>query len=97
MNHFLITETLIIELLLVVSLVAIAVRRLRVPYTVALVLVGLLITFGQPSQLDLTPDFSGGQAPDCATHACQIAASATTPSTGTSHRYILPGLRRRSG
>ncbi len=56
MNQFLLTETLIIELLLVVSLVAIVVRRLRVPYTVALVLVGLLITFGQPSQLDLTPE-----------------------------------------
>lgn len=56
MNQFLTTETLVIELLLVVSLVAIAVRRLRVPYTVALVLVGLLITFGQPTQLDLTPE-----------------------------------------
>jgi CPA1 family monovalent cation:H+ antiporter len=56
MNQFLTTETLIIELLLVVSLVAIAVRRLRVPYTVALVLVGLLITFGQSSQFDLTPE-----------------------------------------
>src|SRR5919109_5064454 len=56
MDHFLATETLIIELLLVVSLVAIAVRRLRVPYTVALVVVGLLITFGQPLALDLTPE-----------------------------------------
>jgi monovalent cation:H+ antiporter, CPA1 family len=56
MDQFILTETLIIELLLVVSLVAIAVRRLRVPYTVALVIVGLLITFGQPGALDLTPD-----------------------------------------
>ncbi|HEU5090307.1 MAG TPA: cation:proton antiporter, partial [Roseiflexaceae bacterium] len=56
MDQFLATETIIIELLLVVSLVAIAVRRLRIPYTVALVLVGLLITFGQPIELDLTPD-----------------------------------------
>ena len=56
MEQFLTTETLVIELLLVVSLVAIAVRRLRVPYTVALVIVGLLITFGQSSKLDLTPE-----------------------------------------
>jgi CPA1 family monovalent cation:H+ antiporter len=56
MDQFILTETLIIELLLVVSLVAIAVRRLRVPATVALVIVGLLITFGQPIALDLTPD-----------------------------------------
>jgi len=56
MGHFLVTETLIIELLLIVSLVAMAVRRLRVPYTVALVLVGLLITSQQPGQLELTPE-----------------------------------------
>ena len=56
MEQFLATETLIIELLLIVSLVAIAVRRLRVPYTVALVVVGLLITFQQPMQIDLTPE-----------------------------------------
>jgi CPA1 family monovalent cation:H+ antiporter len=56
MEQFLATETLIIELLLIVSLVAIAVRRLRVPYTVALVIVGLLITFQQPLEIDLTPE-----------------------------------------
>ncbi len=44
MQQFLTTETLIIELLLVASLVAIVVRRLHVPYTVALVVVGLLLT-----------------------------------------------------
>ena len=53
MQAFLSTETLVIELLLVVSLVAIAVRRLRIPYTVALVIVGLLLTTQQ--SLDLTP------------------------------------------
>ena len=56
MEQFLATETLIIELLLIVSLVAIAVRRLRVPYTVALVVVGLLITFQQPLEINLTPE-----------------------------------------
>ena len=56
MENFLTTETLIIELLLIVSLVAIAVRRLRVPYTVALVVVGLLVTAQQPFDLALTPE-----------------------------------------
>jgi monovalent cation:H+ antiporter, CPA1 family len=56
MERFLTTETLIIELLLIVSLVAIAVRRLRIPYTVALVIVGLLLTFQQPVRLELTPE-----------------------------------------
>ncbi len=56
MDRFLATETLIIELLLVVSLVAIVVRRLRVPYTVALVLAGLFITFGEDTSMSLTPE-----------------------------------------
>ena len=42
MEQFLSTETLIIELLLIVSIVAMAVRRLRIPYTVALVVAGLV-------------------------------------------------------
>lgn len=56
MEEFVQAETLIIELLLVVSLVAIAVRRLRIPYTVALVIAGLLITLQQPLQIELTPE-----------------------------------------
>jgi CPA1 family monovalent cation:H+ antiporter len=55
-ERFITTETLVIELLLIVSLVAIAVRRLRVPYTVALVIVGLVLTTQQPRKLDLTPE-----------------------------------------
>ena len=55
-ERFITTETLVIELLLIVSLVAIAVRRLRVPYTVALVIVGLVLTTQQPLKLDLTPE-----------------------------------------
>ena len=35
---------------------AIAVRRLRIPYTVALVIVGLVLTTQQPLKLDLTPE-----------------------------------------
>lgn len=56
MEQFLQAETVIIELLLVVTLVALAVRRLRIPYTVALVLVGLAITFQRPIEIDLTPE-----------------------------------------
>lgn len=56
MDQFLSTETLIIELLLIVSLVAIAVRRLQVPYTVALVIVGLLLTNQSQLNLELTPE-----------------------------------------
>ncbi len=56
MQEFLSTETLVIELLLIASLVAIAVRRLQVPYTVALVIVGLLLTNQSQLQLSLTPE-----------------------------------------
>jgi CPA1 family monovalent cation:H+ antiporter len=55
-DQFLHTETLIILLLLIASLVAIAVRRLRIPYTVALVIVGLLLTLRTPFKLNLTPE-----------------------------------------
>ncbi|MCX6082891.1 MAG: Na+/H+ antiporter [Chloroflexi bacterium] len=56
MELFLSTEKLIIELLLVVTLVAIAVQRLRVPYTVALVLVGLALTTQHSIVVTLTPE-----------------------------------------
>jgi hypothetical protein len=56
MEELLATETLIIELLLVGSVVAISVRWLRMPYTVMLVLIGLFSSFQQPFQFDLTPE-----------------------------------------
>lgn len=56
MQQFLTTETLIIELLLIASLVAIAVQRFRIPYTVALVVVGLLITLQSHMHFELTPE-----------------------------------------
>jgi len=56
MEEFLQTQTLVIILLLVVSLVAIAVRRFRLPYTVVLVLVGLAIAFLQPVAIEVTPE-----------------------------------------
>jgi CPA1 family monovalent cation:H+ antiporter len=56
MEDFLAVETLVILLLLVVSLVATLVRRIRLPYTVALVLVGLFITFEQQLAFEITPE-----------------------------------------
>lgn len=56
MEQFLNTETLIIELLLVASLVAIVIQRLRIPYTVSLVVVGLVITSQQAVRFELTPE-----------------------------------------
>jgi len=56
MEQFLQTETLIIALLLIVSLVAMAVRRFRIPYTVALIVIGLLITSQSGLKLTLTPE-----------------------------------------
>lgn len=56
MEQFLTAETLIIELLLVVVVVALIVRRLNVPYTVALVLVGLMLTLQHSITADLTPE-----------------------------------------
>ena len=57
MDEFLAVETLVILLLLIVSIVAIVVRRIRVPYTVALVLVGLFITiFEQDIAIEVTDE-----------------------------------------
>jgi CPA1 family monovalent cation:H+ antiporter len=56
MEQFLSTETLIIELLLIASMVAIVVRRLHIPYTVALVVVGLLLTVQSDVKFELTPE-----------------------------------------
>jgi len=56
MEEFLTIEALIILLVLVATLVAIAVRRIRLPYTVALVLVGLAITIWRPLDISVTPE-----------------------------------------
>ncbi len=56
MDQFLSTEALIIELLLIASIVAIVIRRFRIPYTVALVVVGLLISFQTNLKFELTPE-----------------------------------------
>lgn len=49
-------EKIIIELLLVISLVAIVVQYLRVPYTVALVTGGLILGFVEPLPVELTSE-----------------------------------------
>jgi len=49
-------ESLVLELLLVVSVVAILVRRFRIPYTVALVLAGLALSFRARQGIELTPE-----------------------------------------
>ena len=55
MDQFLSTETLVIELLLIVSILAIDVRRLRIPYTVTLVIVSESFFSDQLSQLSKVP------------------------------------------
>ncbi|HHB90873.1 MAG TPA: Na+/H+ antiporter [Anaerolineae bacterium] len=49
-------ELTFVELLLLVFVVAMVVHRIRVPYTVALVLVGLALSFQQAIQVELTPE-----------------------------------------
>ncbi len=50
------SERLIVGLLLIVSLVAVAVRRWRLPYTVALVGAGLAVSLWQPVQISVVPE-----------------------------------------
>jgi CPA1 family monovalent cation:H+ antiporter len=56
MQQFLQVETLVIALLLTVSMVAAAVRRLQIPYTVALVVAGLFIATQGTPQIRLVPE-----------------------------------------
>jgi CPA1 family monovalent cation:H+ antiporter len=49
-------ETVILVMLLIVSMVAIVVRRFRMPYTVALVLTGLALSIRSRLAIELTPD-----------------------------------------
>ncbi|MFN8384762.1 MAG: Na+/H+ antiporter [Anaerolineales bacterium] len=48
-------EEIIVILLLIASVVAVVTRRLRVPYTVGLVIIGLAITLLNPQQVVLAP------------------------------------------
>lgn len=55
MEAFLDLEIEIIEILLIVTLVAMVVRRIKLPYTVALVLAGLLMALQNELRIELTP------------------------------------------
>jgi CPA1 family monovalent cation:H+ antiporter len=48
-------ETLILEMLLIVTLVAVVTRRFRVPYTVALVVAGLVLSLRTRLDIGITP------------------------------------------
>src|SRR5258708_15874399 len=56
MNSIIDVERFAIILLVVVSLVALVVNRLHIPYTVALVLVGLLLPFNHTLGAQITPE-----------------------------------------
>ncbi|MBN1658190.1 MAG: Na+/H+ antiporter [Anaerolineae bacterium] len=56
MSQFLTSETIVVALVLVATLVAIVARRRRLPYTVSLVLMGLFIAIGTPWKYQATPD-----------------------------------------
>lgn len=56
MSQFLTTESVIVILVLVTTLVAIVARRRRLPYTVSLVLMGLLIGLVGPWEFEATPE-----------------------------------------
>ena len=56
MTDFLTIEGIVVALVLVTTLVAIGARRLRLPYTVSLVVMGLLIAIPTSLELETTPD-----------------------------------------
>ena len=55
-TDFLTIESIVVALVLVTTLVAIGARRLRLPYTVSLVVMGLLIAIPTSLELEATPD-----------------------------------------
>ncbi|MGH2620779.1 MAG: Na+/H+ antiporter [Anaerolineales bacterium] len=56
MNNLAQFVLLALIMLTIASLVAIAVRRVRIPYTVALVMVGLVLSLSSPFKIELTPE-----------------------------------------
>ncbi|MFH2104466.1 MAG: Na+/H+ antiporter [Chloroflexota bacterium] len=56
MSDFILIEEIIIGLLLIASIVAITARRLRLPYTVGLVLIGLALTLIRGAEVDISPN-----------------------------------------
>jgi monovalent cation:H+ antiporter, CPA1 family len=56
MNEFLTTESIVVGLVLVTTLVAIIARRRRLPYTVSLVVMGLLMAIPRAVEFEATPE-----------------------------------------
>ena len=56
MEEFLAAQTIIVLLVVVATLVAIAGRRIGLPYTVSLVVVGLVISIWRPLDIEITPE-----------------------------------------
>ena len=56
MEEFLAVQTIIVLLVMVATLVAIVGRRIRLPYTVSLVLVGLFISIQRPLDIEIAPE-----------------------------------------
>jgi len=56
MESILDVEILVLEILLVASVVAIVGRRFRIPYTVALVLAGVVLSLRAPTDIQVSPD-----------------------------------------
>ncbi len=54
-ENIIVVERFIILSLLIASVVAVAARRLRLPYTVGLVLIGLAVTLLSPLQIQISP------------------------------------------
>lgn len=54
-EQIVLVEEVIIALLVIASAVAIAARRLRLPYTVGLVMIGLALTLINPQQVEISP------------------------------------------
>lgn len=55
-SPIILVETQIVIVMTIASLVAILTRRIRIPYTVALVLAGLALAFQEELRIELTPD-----------------------------------------
>src|SRR5512147_2306733 len=54
-ENIILVEEVIIALLLIASVVAVAARRFRIPYTVGLVLIGLVLSLLSPTTITISP------------------------------------------
>jgi CPA1 family monovalent cation:H+ antiporter len=94
MGQLLQIETLVLELLLIVSVVAIVVRRFRIPYTVALVLVGVFLSLRSRLEITLTPELilSLFLPPLVFEAALHLNAEAVRRNLSTILLFAVPGV-----